>query len=194
MAFPAICLSPSLEVGRAFSFPGSMFKWISKNLYKTTTNEGAATLSILFRCKIQVRKRLHQPINEKDEGKDVQREKAGFTVTKQQSNKSAFALRNFPPRNAIFPLVSDHEQAKRKENGCLTEVKGSDSVEGELWSSGCEDVRRSAAAALGAGFSTIDSGSFVHLSSAPPSSTLIQSPFSFWIHFHMIAARFRTSF
>lgn len=36
------------------------------------------------------------------EGEHVQCERAGFTVTKQQSNKSAFALRNVNPCSAIL--------------------------------------------------------------------------------------------
>lgn len=35
-------------------------------------------------------------------GKHVQSERAGFTVTKQQSNKSALALRNVNPCSAIL--------------------------------------------------------------------------------------------
>lgn len=46
------------------------------------------------------------------ERKAVQSEWAGFTVTKQQSNKSALALRNVNPCSAIF--ISRQRLEKRK--------------------------------------------------------------------------------
>lgn len=45
-------------------------------------------------------------------GKHVQSERAGFTVTKQQSNKSALALRNVNPCSAI--LRSSQRYKKKK--------------------------------------------------------------------------------
>lgn len=47
-AFPAICFSPSLLVGRALSFPGSIMQILLKKIYSAIMNN-VALISIFLR-------------------------------------------------------------------------------------------------------------------------------------------------
>lgn len=128
-AFPAICFIPSLEVGRAFSLPGSISKWfkyIFKNLqyynrWKCGINEHIVKILIQIMRLFLSFKQKNASMSwkdelEKEEGGHVQSERVGFTVTKQQSNKSAFALRNVNPCSAIL------RSSQRLENN-QTDIK-----------------------------------------------------------------------
>ena len=116
-AFPAICFSPSLVVGRAFSCPGSISisvslffcqilkhynKWkccINKHIVKVLIQiTRLGLLRKTSRCPGEKKKK-----DQKENGESVQSERAASTVTnQQQSNKSASALRNVNPCSAIL--------------------------------------------------------------------------------------------